>query len=76
MSLGRPNFSSMDRSSFWVGLITLLRILGEIAKGFVTVGKIKWSTSHGNVIDIVQNLGFVVARLRVSDWFFVRAEKL
>jgi hypothetical protein len=71
MSLGRPNFSSLNRSSFWVGLIILSLILGERAKGFV--GKIELSTSHANVIDMVQNLGFVMARLRVSDWFFVRA---
>ena len=73
MSLGRPNFFSSNLSSFWVGLIILSLILGERAKGFVAVGKIEWSTSHANVIDMVQNLGFVMARLRVSDWFFVRA---
>lgn len=39
----------------------------------MAVGKIELSTSHANVIDMVQNLGFVMARLRVSDWFFVRA---
>jgi hypothetical protein len=73
MSLGRPNFLSLNRSSFWVGLIILSLILGERSKGFVTVGKIEWSTSHANVIDMVQNLGFVMARLRLSDWFFARA---